>query len=184
MKDYVRAQANAMKKLNDLTLPGEIVVFGSTYMSNFPIYELINRYTLENAVYNRSIKGLTIAEAAELLDDCIFNVRPSKLFISLGEEDTSNPNAISEYSLLVSKTSEKLPNCTLYLICLSEDSEFAKNFNANIKRIANGKNIKAIELVSQGSSDIGLYKAQFKQLSCFFRRRPITMSDAFHSAII
>ena len=52
MKEYVRAKANAMKKINDLTLPGEIVIFGSTYMSEFPIYELINKSNLENAVYN------------------------------------------------------------------------------------------------------------------------------------
>ena len=184
MKDHVRAQANTMKKLNDLTLPGEIVVFGSTYMSDFPIYELINKYTLENAVYNRSIKGLTIAEATELLDDCIFNIRPSKLFISLGEEDSENENAISEYSHLVSEIREKLPDCSLYLICLATESDFAEAFNENVKRLSNEKNVKYVELVTQCSSDIGLYKAQFKQLSYFFRGRPITMSDAFHSAVI
>ena len=38
MKEYVRTTANAMKGLNDITLKGEIAVFGATYMSKFPLY--------------------------------------------------------------------------------------------------------------------------------------------------
>ena len=62
MKEKVKLSANAMIGINDLTLKGEIVVFGSTYMANFPLYELINKYHFENAIYNRSIIGLTTSE--------------------------------------------------------------------------------------------------------------------------
>lgn len=47
MKASVQAMAAAMKGINDLALKGEIVVFGSTYMAGFPLYELVNRCRLE-----------------------------------------------------------------------------------------------------------------------------------------
>ena len=90
MKENVRTTANAMKGLNDITLKGEIAVFGATYMSKFPLYEFINKYHFENAIYNRSIEGLTTSEALEIVQDCIISISPSKIFIALGEEDENN----------------------------------------------------------------------------------------------
>ena len=58
MRENIRVKANAMKEINDISMRGEIVVFGSTYMAHFPLYELINRCTFENAVYNR--KGTAV----------------------------------------------------------------------------------------------------------------------------
>ena len=63
MKSSVLERANAYIGLNAIALKGEIVVYGSSYMANFPFYELINRCHLENAVYNRSIDGMTSEEA-------------------------------------------------------------------------------------------------------------------------
>ena len=179
MKEYVRTKADAMKKINDLLLPEEIVIFGSTYMSEFPIYELTNKCNLENAVYNRSIKGLTVKEAMELLDDCVVDIHPSTVFISLGEEDEANPNAASEYACLVSKIRQNLPNTMVYLIALTQSGSFAENFNKTILSLCDNKNVKYIDLVKKAPSENALVKAQFKQICCFFRAKPITMSDAF-----
>lgn len=179
MKEYVRAKANAIKKFNDLALPGEIVIFGSTYMSEFPIYELTNKCKLENAVYNRSVKGLTVTEAIEILDDCVVDIHPNKVFIALGEEDESNPNAVSEYADLISTIRQKLPKTTVYLIGLINESAFAESFNKSMLSLCDDKNVKYIDLVKKGPSENALFKAQFKQISCFFRTKPITMSDAF-----
>ena len=179
MKEYVRTKADAMKKINDLLLPEEIVIFGSTYMSEFPIYELTNKCNLENAVYNRSIKGLTVKEAMELLEDCVVDIHPSTVFISLGEEDEANPNAASEYACLVSKIRQNLPNTMVYLIALTQSGSFAENFNKTILSLCDNKNVKYIDLVKKAPSENALVKAQFKQICCFFRAKPIAMSDAF-----
>ena len=180
MKEYVRAKANSMKKINDLALPGEIVIFGSTYMSEFPIYELINKCKSENAVYNRSVKGLTVKEAIEILDDCVVDLHPSKVFIALGEEDEANVNAASEYADLVSAIRQKLPDAFIFLIGLTNGSPFAESFNKSMFSLCDNKNVKYIELVKDCTSENALFKAQFKQLSCFFRAAPITMRDAFN----
>jgi hypothetical protein len=179
MKEYVRAKADAMKKINDLTLPGEIVIFGSTYMSEFPIYELINKCKLENAVYNRSIKGLTVKEASEILDDCVVEIHPSKVFVALGEEEEADPNAILAYTQLISAMRQKLPKAMIYLIGITSGSSFAESFNQGIRSLCDNKTVRYIELIGKSPSGNALFKAQFKQLSCFFRTKPITMSDVF-----
>lgn len=179
MKEYIHSKANSMKKINELALTGEIVIFGSTYMSEFPIYELTNKCKPENAVYNRSIKGLTIKEAMEILDDCVIDINPSKVFLALGEEDESNPNAVSEYTELVSAIRQKLPDAIIILIGLLNGSSFAQSFNKSILSLCDNKHVKYVELVKRAPSENALFKAQFKQISSFFRSDPITMSDAF-----
>ena len=179
MKEAVRIQANAMKKINDLTIQGEIVIFGSTYMSSFPLYELVNKCTFENAIYNRSIEGLTINEALEIVDDCVVDLHPNKLFLALGEEDENDPNAIKEYIALISKLRSQLPKCNLYLIGLTGIGPFAEAFNKNIKSLCNEKSITYINFITKNVSESTLYKLRFKQLSRFFRNKPLTMHDAF-----
>ncbi|MBQ7921845.1 MAG: hypothetical protein IJ325_04605 [Clostridia bacterium] len=184
MKEYVRLQAEAMKKINDLTMPGEIVIFGSTYMSHFPLYELINKCIFENAVYNRSIEGLTTKEALEIVNDCVIAIHPSKLFLAVGEEDANNPDAVQEYTKLVAELRSRLPQCHLYLIGLTGGTPFAENFNRKIQHLCDDKNTEYICFVTNRTSENALYKARFKQLSCFFRSGSLTLIDAFNSVSI
>ena len=179
MKENVRIRANEMKKINDISMKGEIVVFGSTYMSGFPLYELVNKCMFENAVYNRSIEGLTVKEALEIVKDCVIDIHPSKLFLALGEEDENNPNVISEYTRLVSEIRSHLPACDLYLIGLTDAGQYAANFNKKIMELCDDKKIKYIDFISKQASEMTLYKARFKQLSCFFRDKSLTVTDAF-----
>lgn len=179
MKENVRTQANAMKAINDFTMKGEIVIFGSTYMSRFPLYELMNKCMLENAVYNRSIEGLTVKEALEIAKDCVAEIRPSKIFLSLGEEDEDNPDVINEYASLISTLRTQLPECELYLIALSGGGAYIDWFNHKIRQFCDNETVKYIDFTSKSTSEAALYKARFKQLSCFFRDRSITMSEAF-----
>lgn len=184
MKDNVRTQADMMKKINDLTLPGGIVVFGSTYMSSFPLYELVNKCIFENAVYNRSIQGLTVTEALEIVEDCVIDIHPSKVFISLGEEDEDDPDATEKYALLISKLRSCLPGTNLYLIGLTGKGAYVDTFNQSILGLCDGKTVKYIQFTVNHTSERNLYKARFKQLSCFFRNNRITMPEAFGIASI
>lgn len=179
MKESIRLKASTMKELNDISMKGEIVVFGSTYMSGFPLYELLNKCSLENAVYNRSMEGLTIREALLVVGDCVINIRPSKLFLALGEEDEDDPEAASRYKALVSTIHTALPDCELFLIGLTEQTSYAESFNRAARALCDGKRIRFIDFVSKSVSDTALYKARFKQLSCFFRSKPLTSLDAF-----
>ncbi|MBR7185581.1 MAG: hypothetical protein IKD37_08250 [Clostridia bacterium] len=179
MKASVQAMAAAMKGINDLALKGEIVVFGSTYMAGFPLYELVNRCRLESAVYNRSIAGLTLDDAVEIVQTCVIELRPSKLFLALGEEDEADPDAIKKYAALVAHIRAKLPACRLYLICLPGESSYAARFNQHIQTLCDGCKVSSIEFVSPPLPESALAKVRFKQLSSFFRSKPLKMPDAF-----
>lgn len=179
MKKAVKLLADAMVGINDITLKGEIVVFGSTYMANFPLYELVKKYHFENAIYNRSIVGITISEALEIVQDCVISLSPSKIFIALGEEDKNNINAIKQYNQIIKSIQSALPKCKIYLICLQGDTPYVNKFNANILSLCDNKKIWCISYVSSALKNSNAYKAQFKQLSCFFRDKPLTFLDAF-----
>ena len=182
MKENVRVKANAIKGLNDICMQGEIVVFGSTYMSKVPLYELVNKNQFESAIYNRSIDGLTIEEALEIVQECVLDIKPDKIFLALGEEDERDANAVTNYTRLVRCIRAKLPACELYLICLQGVSEYAERFNANIRSLCEQKKVKCIRFTGAGANETALYKTRFKQLSCFFRSKPLTMPDAFAMA--
>lgn len=182
MKESVKVTANAMIGLNDITLKGEIAVFGSTYMADFPLYELINRYHFENAIYNRSIKGLTTSEALEIVQDCIISIRPATIFIALGEEDENNVDAIKQYNQIIRLIQSALPKSKIYLICLQGSTPYIEKFNANILSLCDNKKILNIRFIPSSSTGIDAYKAQFKQLSCFFRGKQLNMVEAFTMA--
>lgn len=179
MKESVKLAAKAMTGINDLALKGEIVVFGSTYMAKFPLYELINKYHFENAVYNRSIEGLTVQEASELVQDCVISIAPAKIFIALGEADEYDADAIKKYKEIVKNIRSSLPKSKIYLISLKETGVYAQKFNENMRSLCDDKTVKYIQLVSPSLGETAIYKAQFKQLSCFFRNGRVTMADAF-----
>ena len=182
MRESVKTAVNAMIGLNDITLKGEIAVFGSTYMSKFPLYEFINKCQLESAVYNRSIEGLTIEEALEIVKACIIAIMPKKVFIALGEEDENAKDAIKNYSEIVKKIRSAIPECSIYLIELLGESEYVAKFNDNIISLCDNKKIEHIRFVSPQLSEMGICKARFKQMSCFFRDEPLNMVEAFTMA--
>lgn len=184
MKESVQVKATAFKGVNEISLKGEIVVFGSTHMADFPFYELVNKCSLENAIYNRSIANLTLDEAKEVLHDCVIALQPSKVFLALGESDTDDPRAIEKYSELVKRLRAALPRTDLYLICLTENSEYAEKFNKNILRLCDGgKKIEYIRFAASAEPPtLAQYKARFKQMSCFFHNKPLTTATAFAMA--
>ena len=168
MRTCVAEKVRAFEALNDLSLKGEIVVLGSTYMAEFPFYELINRCCLENAVYNRSIEGLTVEEAAEILPAAVLELRPTKVFLCFGEG--AEPRG---YGALIRQILAALPDAAIYVVGLSEGEK------ARLAPLCDGKRVCYVGLPSAGG-----YKTAFKRLCCFFRRRPVDMVDAFAIAAL
>lgn len=166
-----------IKDLNDITLRGEIVIFGSDYMADFPFYELINHYQIENAVYNRSIAGLTLADAAQALQDCVLAIRPSKIFLALGEPDSTHPDAFTRYKGIIQYIHTELPSAKLHIIGLP--GEPMQLLNEQLSSYCKEKDLPFIRFAEAATLQNGLYNAQFKQLSYFFRNKPMGLSDVF-----
>ena len=179
MQEKVKIKANAFKNVNELALKNEIVIYGSTYMANFPFYELSKKIKLENAIYNRSIEDLTINEALNLLQVCVLDLSPAKIFIALGEEDYDLPDAIYNYNSIIKRIRYKLPETEIYLICINKTDEKALLFNKNIYAQSDGKKVFSIKFNYSTLSNSEQYKKRFKELCCFFRSSHITSADAF-----
>ena len=168
MRACVEEKVRTFRTLNDLALKGEIAVLGSTYMADFPFYELINRCRLENAVYNRSIEGLTVAEASEILREAVLELRPAKVFLCL--EEVEEPRAFKE---LIERIKTALPSTAIYAVSLSAE------VGTRIKPLCDGKRVCHIGLKADGG-----YEAVFKRLCCFFRKKPMDMTDIFAIAAL
>ena len=116
------------------------------------------------------------------MQDCIISISPSKIFIALGEEDENNIDAIKQYNQIIKLIQFALPKSKIYLICLQGNSPYVEKFNANILSLCDNKKIFSIRFNSSLSTETNAFKMQFKQLSCFFRNKPLTMVDAFTMA--
>ena len=109
------------KRLNKFIKRGEIVFVGSSLMEQFPIYELMVDYDINKVIYNRGIGGLTTIELLEILDICVFDLEPSKIFINIGTNDMNGEdykveNLISNYDDILGQITEKLPNTKIYVM--------------------------------------------------------------------
>lgn len=162
------------KRLNNFVLKGQLLFFGSTFLEEFPLDELKQDFSLDRVIYNRSIQGLTVDEALNILDTCVFDLMPSKLFLSLGDEDEKRPDYsekefLKKYAQLLDKVYAELPACKIYL--LSPGYHFA------LKALAQKKGAFYIDLSANTSAD---YVSAFRRMKTFFRDGNIGFSEALN----
>ena len=74
---------------NQWVRAGGVVLFGADFFAALPVAELNSYFQVESAVYNRSVPGLSVFEAEQLLDVCVLELHPSKVFVNLGERDVT-----------------------------------------------------------------------------------------------
>lgn len=182
MKETVLQKAAAFRGINDLSIRGEIVIFGSTYMANFPFYELINKSMLENAVYNRSIPNMTLAEADAVLEDCVLSIQPSKIFLAFTKQEMQDNDSIGYYRNMVNHIRTALPDASVYLVDFPENGKEKETFRSQLAALCDGKHVFLISLDASAYSESALYKKQFLTLSRSFRRNSFSFSDAFAAA--
>lgn len=127
--------------LNKFAKSNGIVLLGSTTLDELPVNELLQNFNVSKNIYNRSISGLTISEAEQYLEQCVFALCPGKVIINLGEEDLLLSDNISQlieqYRWLLYKIHVALPSCRLVLTGIKGKGEIYNIFNAEVKKLAN-----------------------------------------------
>jgi len=78
------------RSLNQLAKSVGIVIFGGSDDVNIPIGELKQTFSLNDNIYNRSISGLSAADAARIYDNCVAELYPETILLHIGEADVSN----------------------------------------------------------------------------------------------
>jgi lysophospholipase L1-like esterase len=121
MENDKRDKIRRYKVLNQYVKKGQILLVGSSLMEQFPIYEFIQDYDIQETIYNRGVGGYTTRELLEVLDPLVFELEPSKIFINIGTNDLNLPeysidDLIERYERILRSIIERLPQAKIYVM--------------------------------------------------------------------
>ncbi len=100
---------------------GKIVFTGSSLMEMFPIEKFMDERGNPYIIYNRGMSGFKTEDMVKVLDICVFELEPSRIFINIGTNDLSDPNIsisqmIENYGTILDKIKKRLPGAEIYLM--------------------------------------------------------------------
>ncbi|WP_271814240.1 GDSL-type esterase/lipase family protein [Clostridium beijerinckii] len=149
------------KRLNKFVKKGQILFVGSSLMEWFPINEMQQTLDKMYIIYNRGIAGYVTEELLDSMEQCIFELEPSKIFINIGTNDMNTENykeekLIRNYDKILTNINERLPNCKVYIMAyypVNADADFPgvdKEFKERMfKTRTNDVILKANEAVKE-----------------------------------
>jgi len=154
---------------------GQIVFLGSTKLANMDLYDYLRDIT-SFSIYNESVPKLKI-EDLEKCVEMISNLQPSKLFISIGEEEIKNEKLdiddfISKYEWFLYKINQNCKNCTLYIISLNEENDIAKKVNKRLQKLSEECGCRFIKLIGNSICDF------ISTIKVYLRKFPINFVEA------
>ncbi|WP_276353093.1 GDSL-type esterase/lipase family protein [Cohnella caldifontis] len=119
--DEKKEKARKYKILNQLARKGQTVLVGSSLMEFFPIHELMQTLGHSSCIYNRGIAGYVTTELLASMEECIFELEPSKIFINIGTNDISAPDyrverLLANYDEILTRIAERLPECRVFVM--------------------------------------------------------------------
>jgi len=107
---------------NQLLPKGGVLFAGSSLMEMFPIEQWVAEMPEPRPlVYNRGVGGYTTKDLIPILDTCVWELEPKKVFINIGTNDLSDPNdsvagMITRYKEILTRIEEHLPGVPTYLM--------------------------------------------------------------------
>lgn len=169
-------------EFNEYAKDGGIVIFGSSYASSIPFCELARDFETGETVYNRSIEGLVVADAENYLDQCIVNLNPAKVFISIGDEDMKDPffdaeSFIEKYQWLL-YTLHSRCNAKIYIVSVVSKDYRVHLVNDKLKKIAKQSGCQYVDCTGAAGSNSSAVRF-FDVLRFYMRSRPISFGQAF-----
>lgn len=158
---------NQYKHLNKLSIKGEILFTGSSLMEQFPVNELLMNKGINKIVYNRAVGGFTTNDLLGHMEEIVFGVKPSKIFINIGTNDIGASNysldsLVKNYESILIKIKERLPKTKVYVMAYYPINEVAKEKKDDWERetfkTRTNNNIKcANEAIEKLAKNIGYY---------------------------
>ena len=173
------------KQINSVAKHGGIVFLGSSYLGSIPICELAQDFETELPVYNRSIDGLTIDKVCDELESCVLELNPSKVFISIGDEDVKNAELdiktfIEKYQWML-YTLHSRSRAKIHIVSVLSEEPAALDINERLKRLAKETGCEYVDAASTVKAEKPSLRL-FDILRFYMRSRPITFSAAMSTA--
>ncbi|AIQ17551.1 hypothetical protein H70357_13425 [Paenibacillus sp. FSL H7-0357] len=154
--EYQKALVKKYRMRNKYIKKGQILFVGSSLMEHFPIEEMQAVLSLDRFIYNRGVGGITTKDLLSLMNECIFELEPSKIFINIGSNDIGGgldnekkEILLENYKEILLRIKEILPTCEVYVMAYypvnakgnfgldseSQSNMFASRNNTNILSI-------------------------------------------------
>ncbi|MGN1194417.1 MAG: SGNH/GDSL hydrolase family protein [Acutalibacteraceae bacterium] len=169
------------KQFNEVAKENGVVFFGSTYFESVPVNELAQDFDTQVPVYNRSVSGLTIDKVSDVLESCVLELSPSKLFICLGDEDIKTDSFnlsdfIEKYQWML-YTLHNRCSAKIYIISVMSLDSKAAATNERLKKLADETGCIYVDTQSALKSAKSTLRF-FSVLRYFMRNHPITFNEA------
>lgn len=154
MKDY-SLELDLYRQANAVSRKGGTVVLASGLLARMPISEMAVSAMLEGPVYSRSMPDLTVEDAGNMLDDCVFPLEPRQVIVALGSEEIKDPrfdlsDFIQKYEWLLYSINSHL-KCRIYVVSVLSASPRADETNAALMNLANSCGCRYIDISRVGS---------------------------------
>ncbi len=163
MKDI--NELNKFRNINSVATKGGIVFVGSDFFASCALTELAQVFHLDEKVYDRSVKGATIADVCGNLDDFVLDLCPCKVFINLGDVEASEGMETSEFiesfEWLLCCLHNKC-NADIYVVSLAAKSELHDRYNIALKKLCAENGCRFIDVSSAfngAKPEIGVFNA-------------------------
>lgn len=168
-------------EMNAVAKKGGVVFFGSNHFAELPVAELIQSFHMNETAYNRSLANVSIDEMAPMVDACVTELDPRKVFVNLGDSDLDNPaldvdEFISKYEWLL-YTIHNRTKASIYVVSLLSATSAARKINIRLKALAaeNGCDfIDVTDAIAAERPDLHM----FDLMKAYVRTHPIDFSEA------
>lgn len=107
---------------NKSAVKGQTVFAGSSLMEMFPVEEWTKELgPTAPIVYNRGVGGYRTTDMLPILDACVIDLAPRKLFINIGTNDLSDAEmpiekVMEQYDEIITKIEASLPEVRIYMM--------------------------------------------------------------------
>lgn len=200
-RELLSKQIDTFTSLNRFAAKGQILLFGSTMLSRFPVYELKQDFAFDETIYNRGIRGLTLKDALDILKPCVFDLFPGKLFLDFGdaenlEEEAGMNDFLETYQKLIRLVHSELPDCQIYLLSVVPERKNDSRINQELWKLSIDMDCEFINLTPylterknslevlpkrDRADDLQMqtYAMLFQKLRIHFYNKPITFGEMF-----
>lgn len=167
----IRDQMDKLERyrvLNQDVKKGQILFVGSSLMEQFPVNELLMTAEIDKVVYNRGVGGFTTVDMLKHMEEMVFSVEPSKIFINIGTNDIGSPEyclekLLENYEEIIRQIQERLPEAQIYMMAYYPVNETDKMPDENMRKIMfHTRTNENIHIANEAVGKLA------KQLGCYF----------------
>ena len=183
MNAAILEQKETYREINAITGSAGSVIFGAQSFSALPVAELVQDFGLNISVCNRSIEDATVEDALQLLDECVYDLHPHKVFLNFGEVDMTRPDFdqerfITEYEELIHRTREG-DRRSVYIIPVLSAKPEAEKLNLALRALAERTGSCYVDVADIHSFEKPRVRL-FSELTHYMREGRMSFSEAMN----